>query len=298
MPKKGVSKDDLKRLMKNITTHGTITHPLAKYNSLGHLICTICNCQVKSDRLWNPHLLSRSHKERASQPTTKQTAVDLATLSSKRKLDSSESPASKKLKETKQKPKGILKNAVPLAGYSSSDEDSVNESDNIATSKKPSTDCSPAPSGDLPADFFDNAPAAASVDIEGDGTEQMDTKPDAELPEGFFDDPVADAKARNVEYVDKDEFEWEKFQSEIKQETHISEQITADDDFVATEERHIEEIDEQLAQWSRVNNIVQRKEELMKHKMEVDDTQEDSSSDTDDLEFNQFLNWRSKKVIK
>lgn len=36
----------------------------------------------------------------------------------------------------------------------------------------------------------------------------------------------------------------------------------------------------------------------MKHKMEVDDTQEDSSSDTDDLEFNQFLNWRSKKVIK
>lgn len=33
------------------------------YNALGHLICTACNCQVKSDRLWKPHLLSRSHKE-------------------------------------------------------------------------------------------------------------------------------------------------------------------------------------------------------------------------------------------
>ena len=37
------------------------------YNSLGHLICTVCNCQIKSDRLWNAHLMSRSHKEVSSQ---------------------------------------------------------------------------------------------------------------------------------------------------------------------------------------------------------------------------------------
>lgn len=49
-----------------------------------------------------------------------------------------------------------------------------------------------------------------------------------------------------MEYIDKDVAEWEKFQSEIKQESEISEQIKAEDDTVITEDRHIEEIDEQL----------------------------------------------------
>lgn len=53
-------------------------------------------------------------------------------------------------------------------------------------------------------------------------------------------------QARNVEYVDKGEAEWSKFQSEIKQQTEISAQLQAEDDFVNTEERHLEEIDEQL----------------------------------------------------
>lgn len=46
--------------------------------------------------------------------------------------------------------------------------------------------------------------------------------------------------------MDKDVVEWEKFQSEMKQEAEISEQIEAEDDFVNTEERHIKEIDEEL----------------------------------------------------
>lgn len=55
-----------------------------------------------------------------------------------------------------------------------------------------------------------------------------------------------DLQARNVEYVEKEDVEWEKFQSEIKQEAQVSEQIEAEEDFVTTEERHLEEIDEQL----------------------------------------------------
>ena len=55
-----------------------------------------------------------------------------------------------------------------------------------------------------------------------------------------------ESQARNVEYVDKEVEEWEKFQSEIKQETEISEQIAAEDDTDVTEERHVQEIDEQL----------------------------------------------------
>jgi len=49
-------------------------------------------------------------------------------------------------------------------------------------------------SGAVPADFFDGDAAAAGSSrtaVEGE---------DASLPEGFFDDPVQDAKARGIEY--------------------------------------------------------------------------------------------------
>ena len=41
------------------------------------------------------------------------------------------------------------------------------------------------------------------------------------LPEGFFDDPKMDAKARNVEYKDPMTEEWEKFQKSIAKETDV-----------------------------------------------------------------------------
>jgi hypothetical protein len=48
-------------------------------------------------------------------------------------------------------------------------------------------------SGPVPADFFDGGAGAG-----GSGTAQEGE--DAALPEGFFDDPVQDAKARGIEY--------------------------------------------------------------------------------------------------
>ena len=47
-------------------------------------------------------------------------------------------------------------------------------------------------SGPVPADFFD-AGAGGSSGAAQEGE-------DAALPEGFFDDPVQDAKARGIEY--------------------------------------------------------------------------------------------------
>ena len=41
------------------------------------------------------------------------------------------------------------------------------------------------------------------------------------LPEGFFDDPKMDARARNVEYKDPMTEEWEKFQKSIAKETDV-----------------------------------------------------------------------------
>ena len=43
----------------------------------------------------------------------------------------------------------------------------------------------------------------------------------AALPEGFFDDPKMDAKARKVEYKDPMTEEWEKFQKSIAKETDV-----------------------------------------------------------------------------
>ena len=42
------------------------------------------------------------------------------------------------------------------------------------------------------------------------------------LPEGFFDDPKLDAKARKVEYKDPMTEEWDKFQKTIQKEDDVS----------------------------------------------------------------------------
>ena len=36
---------------------------LFRYNTLGQLVCVVCNSNVKNEKLWNAHLLSRTHKE-------------------------------------------------------------------------------------------------------------------------------------------------------------------------------------------------------------------------------------------
>lgn len=58
-------------------------------------------------------------------------------------------------------------------------------------------------------------------------------------------------QARHVEYKDPIQEEWERFQKEIKEETTVSTQIIEDDQEEATAERQIQEIDEQLRNWSR-----------------------------------------------
>lgn len=58
-------------------------------------------------------------------------------------------------------------------------------------------------------------------------------------------------QARNVEYRDPIEEEWERFQKEIKEETSKAQEIIAEDQEEATTERQIDEIDEQMRNWSR-----------------------------------------------
>lgn len=60
-------------------------------------------------------------------------------------------------------------------------------------------------------------------------------------------------KARNVPYVDAEEEEWAKFQKEIGEELQTAQVILVEDREEANADRQIEEIDEQMAAWSRLD---------------------------------------------
>ncbi|KFM82093.1 Zinc finger protein 830, partial [Stegodyphus mimosarum] len=68
LPQKKLSKDDLRRLMKERRENlkiQKVDSPFAKYNNLGQLSCTICNIQIKSNSLWVAHVAGKIHKENA-----------------------------------------------------------------------------------------------------------------------------------------------------------------------------------------------------------------------------------------
>ncbi len=66
---------------------------------------------------------------------------------------------------------------------------------------------------------------------------------DSAVPEGFFDDPVRDAKVRKVDTPqDQMDREWEEFQKELRQVSSASEAIVAEEDEDGRLERQIEEI--------------------------------------------------------
>ena len=74
------------------------------------------------------------------------------------------------------------------------------------------------------SDFFDNSSAKTPV-ITSKPVVAPASETSSALPEGFFDDPQMDARARKVEYVDKMEVEWDSFVKEMKQEATVRQKI-------------------------------------------------------------------------
>ncbi|CAH1774685.1 unnamed protein product, partial [Owenia fusiformis] len=305
--KKKVSKDDLRRLMKesrsSTAKNQRIDSPLAKYNALGQLVCIVCNIHLKSEKLWNAHLMGRSHKEKHAALKAKQEAINRGgvvpsmappTKAAKRKLEQQTNNIPEK------KPKGILvnKSTLGLGDYSSSDESDeetavmggqpVGDSNNM-----PTTENTPS----LPADFFDNG-TGKSNDVKNEDTEDVEVKPTTmaeKLPEGFFDNPEKDAKVREVVYKDKMEEEWELFQKSVKEETKVSEAIIDEDDEQANAVRNLMEADEQLHQWSKINSLAKEKDKIMETGVaKQGKTESNSDSDIDIDEYEEFLDWRIK----
>lgn len=122
----------------------------------------------------------------------------------------------------------------------------------------------------------------------------------APLPEGFFDDPVMDAKARGVAYVDKEEEEWEAFQKVMEAEANVAQNILVEDRTEATVDRQIEEIDDQILAWQRVNRLEKLKDEVeskLKPSKAQENTKKDISDEESDGELDdvqEFVDWRNK----
>lgn len=121
------------------------------------------------------------------------------------------------------------------------------------------------------------------------------------LPEGFFDDPEMDAKARGQSRAENLEAEFEEFKRVIQSEDVKSEIIIERDDDRTNVDRNIEEVDEMIHRWNKIEDLHNRREELKKlrsnkqvaveQKMEAD---EESSDEEIDLDSVLNFNLRSK----
>lgn len=315
LAKKKYTQQDLRRIMHETKANNNrvlqdsaskkIDSPLAKYNEAGQLTCVICSSVVRSEAVWKVHVNSKQHKENieqakrlkekvvhtAVQPQSTTSFAQTTTSALKRPP----SPAPRDSISNK-KIKGILKNST---------------SEQIQS---------------LPDDFFDSSskinrdlvnirlPTNKSAVTSQDQTEaaSQEQPPEEEkIPEGFFDDPKADAKARNIEYKNPNDEEWERFQKEIKEATTESLAIINEEQEESTAERQISEIDEQIRNWSRVLSLEKKKEEVRQRtltaleageravrikKEEAEESEEDEEAN--DAEFDEFLDWRAKKSFK
>ncbi|XP_059200043.1 zinc finger protein 830 [Centropristis striata] len=328
--KKVVNQEELRRLMREKQRQATdkkrVESPFAKYNSLGHLSCTLCNVQVKSELLWPAHVLGKQHKDKVAElKGGKIPAVPPPIQPLKRKAPDNEDVNGKKAKPpvgADQSASGLPADffAKPaavstqksaglslLAGvYDEDDEDA----------ETGTTDPSPEKSevSGLPADFFDSSiPSTPAIshsgsilkaDVQVQNIEKKENTAEA-LPEGFFDDPVRDAKVRKVD-APKDQMdkEWEEFQKEIRQVNTKSEAIVAEDDEEGRLERQIDEIDEQIECYKRVEVLRDKRDVVKKSKpvpsqvehMEVDGSDEEEE-DEEQLLGLLSRDWRAKGAL-
>ncbi|XP_030819370.1 zinc finger protein 830 [Camarhynchus parvulus] len=131
--RKQVRQEELRRLMREKQRQNAgkkrIDSPFAKYNSLGHLSCSLCNAPVKSELLWQTHVLGKQHRERVAElKGTKQTATASAAGTSshpvKRKTVETENTDLKRVKGTDEKPH-TSSSGLPADFFDEAEQDSA-----------------------------------------------------------------------------------------------------------------------------------------------------------------------------
>ncbi|KAF7491488.1 U6 snRNA-associated Sm-like protein LSm2 [Sarcoptes scabiei] len=189
---------------------------------------------------------------------------------------------------------------------------------NISNVKE--TKISIKPMNNLPSNFFDDD---ADVDMDSNET-SSDQNGKQKLPKGFFDDPEKDAKIRKAHEETLDA-QLELFRKEIAEESIISENIFEEEIEKAEKEKMIAEIDEQIENWAKVDQIQKKIEKIHQYRhpkmdsSKVDNTQkseknidgagvnkmsdkienkdEDEDEDDDKIDLNEFNFWRNKDIF-
>ncbi|XP_045460671.1 zinc finger protein 830 [Harmonia axyridis] len=291
--KKKFSQQELRKYMqqqrsreKQLIPVKKIDSPLAKYNELGQLTCVLCKTIVRSEAVWNVHINAKLHKDNVEIAKKLKERTNNFTTPLKRPLTPPHEVPTKR-------PKSILKNST--------------NSSKVEETRKSEQQSEVQTKSGLPADFFDSSAKNKSINVEKyprtkleTEDEPMDQTPQESsetLPEGFFDDPKLDAKARNIEYKDPVQEEWERFQKEIKDAEGESAAIIAEDQEEATVERQIDEIDEQIKNFSKVITWEKKRVEVAAL---VDEAKNNEVTvDEEEIEeFDEYFDWRTKNPYR
>lgn len=215
----------------------TKNNPFVKVTSSGRVVCTICpGVHIKS---WKTHQLSAEHKRHIRAQRAGLTAA--ASLPPKPVYR----PTEIKPVLLKEPPRSILKN--PLVKVESSQEQELLEYEadepheevmvvsyshgSIRQSALNSTSVSNTARGLGNSALKRRAVSDSAEKSKGDKPDEavMQDKSAggavSSLPEGFFDDPRLDAKARNQEYRDPQDIEWDRYQKALREEENKSEQV-------------------------------------------------------------------------
>lgn len=197
LAKKKVSQHDLRKMFaeqKQTRSKESLTikidSPFAKYDN-GQLNCQLCKSVVRSEAVWKVHINTKQHKENLAlakelreklEKQSKAPAMEERLAALKRMRIETETP------QHQTKLKGILKNSSSSVQVPESSNENVNPAATSTTST-------------IPDDFFDAKPNHASTEKKPEKSSKEpdeDMQVDEAIPEGFFDDPKKDAKARPI----------------------------------------------------------------------------------------------------
>ncbi|CAG2116283.1 unnamed protein product [Medioppia subpectinata] len=299
--KESKDKEGLPSLQKK-----TIESPLARYDSRGILSCIVCQQTISSAALWSSHIVSKSHKMKMEEMKRRKSDQKRNESKSDVKIETKPQEVKQTVKRKMETNSDEIQNKLSKNTSELISQELANESNEVMETNDDLADNSKTESksqeSGLPSDFFDDSKqiAVKNEEIIESKDEEMDTNDEEKgLPKGFFDDPVMDAKARKVVFKNPMDEQWEQFQKVIAEENNASENIIVEDIEELQVDRNLEEIEEQIANWQKVNEMQKKAEILHNHIVNKRDAikEESSDSDADEYDLNVFSNWRSRKAL-
>lgn len=235
-----------------------INSAFARYNSIGQLSCIICNQSIKNELLWNKHLVSKMHLENK--------------IKLKNKIDEENCESIESVKDSRANKRNI--------------SESLNEKQTNYTSLNKDEK-------EIKKQKFETM-----SEIKNDSRTSQFVKP-AEvisgfLPEGFYDDRCIDDRVRGVNKTQDLNSQYDEFKRLIQMEESKSELDNSKDEKMRDVGRELEEVDELIFRWEKIESFHNKREELLKNKIEFKkstntELDKDSDKDDSDVDLENFL---------